>query len=213
MKANNKLLLYCDGATALNTVGLDDAALLGCIGNATGQEPRGQRYLAVVGRKLVQQLLDSVSLPWAVHVRHPVLRQAAEILVNLYEERHATSCKIVFSVYKLVQLEDLHLYNLFLRPAAVQQLHTLVITCSGLSPGGIHAYSSEAQPESSSEMEFLWKSDTSLVIIFSSCPGTECTACSSRTHLQCTQIFLRGGRSRYTFPAASLEATHSAPRV
>ncbi|TNN73263.1 hypothetical protein EYF80_016426 [Liparis tanakae] len=58
------------------------------------------------------------------------------------------------------------------------------VTCSGLSPGGTHAYSSEAQPESSSEMECLWKSDTSFVIIFSSWPGTERTACSSRTHLQ-----------------------------
>lgn len=67
---------------------------------------------------------------------------------------------------------------------------TAVVTCSGLSPGGTHAYSSEAQPESSSEMECLWKSDTSFVIIFSSWPGTERTACSSRTHLQCTQIFL-----------------------
>lgn len=87
MEANNKLLLCCDGATASDTVGLDDATLLRCIGNATGQEPRGQRYLAVVGWKLVQQLLDPVSLPWAVHVRHPVLRQAAEVLVDLHEER------------------------------------------------------------------------------------------------------------------------------
>lgn len=58
----------------------------------------------------MQQLLDSVSLPRAVHVRHPVLRQAAEILVHLHEESQ-TSCTMVFSVYKLVQLEDLHLYN------------------------------------------------------------------------------------------------------
>lgn len=43
----------------------------------------GERYLAIVGRKLVQQLLDSVSLPGTVHVRHPVLGQAAEVLVNL----------------------------------------------------------------------------------------------------------------------------------
>lgn len=69
-------------------------------------------------------------------------------------------------------------------------LHTPAVTCSGLSPGGTQAYSSEAQPESSSEMECLWKSDTSFVIIFSSWPGTERTACSSRTHLQWTQIFL-----------------------
>lgn len=66
----------------------------------------------------------------------------------------------------------------------------LAVTCSGLSPGGTQAYSSEAQPESSSEMECLWKSETSFVIIFSSWPGTERTACSSRPHLQCTQIFL-----------------------
>lgn len=66
-----------------------------------------------------------------------------------------------------------------------------LLTCSGLRPGGTQAYSSEAHPESSSEMECLWKSDTSFIIIFSSCPGTERTACSSRTHLQCTQIFLQ----------------------
>lgn len=44
------------------------------------------RYLAVVGWKLMQQLFDSVSLPRTVHVRHPVLRQAAKILVYLYGE-------------------------------------------------------------------------------------------------------------------------------
>lgn len=74
--------------------------------------------------------------------------------------------------------------------STLRLLRTLVVTCSGLSPGGTHAYSSEAQPESSSEMECLWKSDTSFVIIFSSWPGTERMACSSRIHLQCTQIFL-----------------------
>lgn len=65
-----------------------------------------------------------------------------------------------------------------------------LLTCSGLIPGGTQAYSSEAQPESSSDMECLWKSDTSFIIILSSWPGTERTTCSSRTHLQCTQIFL-----------------------
>lgn len=64
------------------------------------------------------------------------------------------------------------------------------LTCSGLRPGGTQAYSSDAQPESSSEMECLRKSDTSFVIIFSSWPGNERTACSSRSHLQCMQIFL-----------------------
>lgn len=29
-------------------------------------------------------------------------------------------------------------------------------TCSGLSPGGTQAYSSNAHPESSSEVELLW---------------------------------------------------------
>lgn len=146
------------------------------------------RYLAVVGWKLVQQLLDAVSLPWTAHIRHPVLRQAAEVLVNLAQQRRARQ------VVKLSSLSNWKTYICmicFFPPSALQLLRTLVVTCSGLSPGGTHAYSSEAQPESSSEMECLWKSDTSLVIIFSSWPGTECTACSSRTHLQCTQIFLR----------------------
>lgn len=65
-----------------------------------------------------------------------------------------------------------------------------VNTCSGLRPGGTQAYSSRAQPESSSEVEFLWKSYMSLVTVFSISTGMAVTACSSRRHLQCTQIFL-----------------------
>lgn len=45
------------------------------------------QYLAVVGGKLVQQLLDPVSLPKAVHIRHSVLWQAAEVLVHLCGHR------------------------------------------------------------------------------------------------------------------------------
>lgn len=86
--------------------------------------------------------------------------------------------------------------NVFL---TVHELCMVGVTCSGLSPGGTQAYSSEAQPESSSEMECLWKSDTSFVIIFSSWPGTARTACSSRTHLQCTQIFLWREREKKNF--------------
>lgn len=40
-------------------------------------------------------------------------------------------------------------------------------TCSGLRPGGTQAYSSRAQPESSSEVEFLWKSNMSLDTVLS----------------------------------------------
>lgn len=65
-----------------------------------------------------------------------------------------------------------------------------VNTCSGLRPGGTQAYSSRAQPESSSEVEFLWKSYMSLVTVFSISTGMAVIACSSRRHLQCTQIFL-----------------------
>lgn len=43
-------------------------------------------YLTVVGWELVQQLFDAVSLPRTVHIRHPVLWQAAKILVNLCAE-------------------------------------------------------------------------------------------------------------------------------
>lgn len=43
------------------------------------------QYLAVMGWKLVQQLFDPVSLPKAVHIRHSVLWQAAEVLVHLYD--------------------------------------------------------------------------------------------------------------------------------
>lgn len=64
-------------------------------------------------------------------------------------------------------------------------------TCSGLSPGGTHAYSSSAQPESSSEVEFLWKSYISLVMVFSISRGMAVTTCSSQRHLQWTQMFLQ----------------------
>lgn len=64
-------------------------------------------------------------------------------------------------------------------------------TCSGLSPGGTQAYSSSAQPESSSEVEFLWKSYISLVTVFSISRGTAVITCSSSLHLQWTQIFLQ----------------------
>lgn len=95
-------------------------------------------------------------------------------------------------MYRHVQVQKSIFYSsvALIYVSTLQLFCTLAVTCSGLSPGGTQAYSSEAHPESSSEIECLWKSDTSFVIIFSSCPGTERTACSSRTHLQCTQIFL-----------------------
>lgn len=65
-----------------------------------------------------------------------------------------------------------------------------LVTCSGLRPGGTQAYSSEAQPESSSEMEWRWKSEMSRHMMRSRSTGTVRTACSSRGHLQCWQIFL-----------------------
>lgn len=66
-----------------------------------------------------------------------------------------------------------------------------VSTCSGLRPGGTQAYSSRAQPESSSDVEFLWKSYISLVTVFSISRGMTVTTWSSRGHLQCRQIFLQ----------------------
>lgn len=66
-----------------------------------------------------------------------------------------------------------------------------MFTCSGFSPGGTHAYSSKAQPESSSEVEFLWKSNMSFVTVFSISRGITVTACSSCGHLQWRQIFLQ----------------------
>lgn len=59
-----------------------------------------------------------------------------------------------------------------------------IITCSGFRPGGTHAYSSKAQPESSSEVEFLWKSNMSFVTVFSISRGITVTMCSSWEHLQ-----------------------------
>lgn len=45
--------------------------------------------------------------------------------------------------------------------------HEVCVTCSGLRPGGTQAYSSSAQPESSSEVEFLWKSNMILETVLS----------------------------------------------
>lgn len=68
-------------------------------------------------------------------------------------------------------------------------------TCSGFSPGGIQAYSSRAQPESSSDVEFLWKSNMSLLTVFSISKGITVTMCSSWGHLQCRQIFLQAAKA------------------
>lgn len=87
--------------------------------------------------------------------------------------------------------EKSHLqHNAILDALACSAKVLRVNTCSGLRPGGTQAYSSRAQPESSSEVEFLWKSYMSLVTVFSISTGMAVTACSSRRHLQCTQIFL-----------------------
>lgn len=53
-------------------------------------------------------------------------------------------------------------------------------TCSGLRPGGTQTYSSSAHPESSSEVEFLWKSYISLVMVFSISRDMAVTTCSSK---------------------------------
>lgn len=55
----------------------------------------------------------------------------------------------------------------------------LLCTCSGLRPGGTQTYSSSAHPESSSEVEFLWKSYISLVMVFSISRDMAVTTCSS----------------------------------
>lgn len=104
------------------------------------------------------------------------------------------------------QICGLHLQRHFTpQRRRLKSLHALLLkalrahTCSGLSPGGTQAYSSKAQPESSSEVEFLWKSYMSLVTVFSISTGMAVTACSSRRHLQCTQIFLPGTQDKRAF--------------
>ena len=54
----------------------------------------------------------------------------------------------------------------------------VVPTCSGLRPGGTQAYSSSAQPESSSDVELRWHPKASLLILGSISKGiiTESTA-------------------------------------
>lgn len=47
----------------------------------------------------------------------------------------------------------------------------LVPTCSGLRPGGTQAYSSSAQPESSSDVELLWHPKANLLILGSISKG------------------------------------------
>lgn len=70
-------------------------------------------------------------------------------------------------------------------------------TCSGFNPGGTHAYSSRAQPESSSDVELRWKSYMSLFTVFSISKGITATTCSSRGHLQWRQIFLQRARKPF----------------
>lgn len=43
----------------------------------------------------------------------------------------------------------------------------ILLTCSGLRPGGTQAYSSSAHPESSSEVELRWKPEVSLLTLCS----------------------------------------------
>lgn len=50
-----------------------------------------QAHLVVVGRELMEQLLDAVLLSRAVHVGHLVLRQGAVVLMNLRETKTQTS--------------------------------------------------------------------------------------------------------------------------
>lgn len=44
-------------------------------------------HLIVMGRELMEQLLDAVFLSWAVHVGHLVLRQGAVVVMNLQMTR------------------------------------------------------------------------------------------------------------------------------
>lgn len=75
---------------------------------------------------------------------------------------------------------------------------TTKLTCSGFSPGGTQAYSSKAQPESSSDVELRWKSNISLVTVFSISSGITVSKCSDCGHLQCRQIFLREKENQET---------------
>lgn len=65
--------------------------------------------------------------------------------VTLFELRpHLVLARVGIDVFGVFIHESLRRSN-FNRP-----------TCSGLSPGGTHAYSSKAHPESSSEVELRW---------------------------------------------------------
>lgn len=44
-------------------------------------------HLIVVGRELMEQLLDAVFLSWAVHIGHLVLRQGAVVLMDLRQRQ------------------------------------------------------------------------------------------------------------------------------
>lgn len=71
------------------------------------------------------------------------------------------------------------------------------LTCWGLRPGGVQAYSSGAQPESSSEPLFGGGGKWATRRLRERCSsgGTPPAACSPRGHWQCWQIFLRGGHT------------------
>lgn len=60
-------------------------------GGREGGASLDQAHLVVVGRELMEQLLDAVLLSGAVHVGHLVLRQGAVVLMNLTEKKTQTS--------------------------------------------------------------------------------------------------------------------------
>jgi len=69
-------------------------------------------------------------------------------------------------------------------------------TCSGLSPGGTHAYSSSAQPESSSEVELLWKPGVTLPILAAARGSISGPLGGGRSPLSPRSRFITHGRWR-----------------
>ena len=62
---------------------------------------------------------------------------------------------IFYSVLRYLSYKHGEIHSVSTWVSAVWQ--ATAPTCSGLTPGGTHAYSSSAHPESSSEVELLWK--------------------------------------------------------
>jgi hypothetical protein len=99
-----------------------------------------------------KNIIEKLNSTWKSKQSHPWRR-----------ERHSVA-EMVYTFLKQCSLVSCH-------TGKHTNPNDWVPTCSGLRPGGTQAYSSSAQPESSSEVELLWHPKASLLILGSISKG------------------------------------------